>query len=251
MKKNTKWVSTLLIVVIAAASIAAIVVSVLVDSGLVAGYHPAVARPREGQVRVACVGDSLTYGFGIPDRTRACYPAGLQNRLGDGYCVANFGFSGRTVSPEGDRPYSKEQLYLDSLAYDAHIVVIMLGSNDTKPFNWVSDEYYLAQYRNLIDRYLAGASLQRLVLMAPTPVFAKGGKVPYQINQSIIDRLGTLCQQLYQTLLPTAAAKGIALDFVDLYPLFADRPALFSDGAHPTKEGAAIIADRLAALLSA
>ena len=245
MKKHIAFCNALLIAVILAVCTGAVIVAVLTDSGFVSAYHPTVT-PHEGQIRIACVGDSLTYGFGIPDRTHSCYPALLQNDLGDGYCVANFGYSGRTVSPSADRPYTNETLYRESLRYDADIVIIMLGSNDTKPFNWVSDEHYLTQYGKIIDSYMAGNACKRLVLLAPTPVFEHNGKVPYHIVQGTIDRLPTLCAQLYEQLKPLAEEKNITLEFVNLYPLFEGKPDLFSDGAHPTKQGASIIADLLA-----
>jgi sialate O-acetylesterase len=42
-------------------------------------------------VRIACVGNSVTYGYGIANRERDSYPAQLQRMLGEGYEVRNFG----------------------------------------------------------------------------------------------------------------------------------------------------------------
>ena len=47
----------------------------------VPGRKKATAPP----VRVACVGNSITYGTGIQDRARDSYPAQLQRMLGPGY----------------------------------------------------------------------------------------------------------------------------------------------------------------------
>lgn len=38
-------------------------------------------------IRVACIGNSITYGAFIPNREMNCYPAQLQAYLGDGYEV--------------------------------------------------------------------------------------------------------------------------------------------------------------------
>ena len=57
-----------------------------------------------GKIKVACVGNSVTYGYGIPDRERKCYPSVLQQRLGAGYEVKNFGHSGTTLLNQGHRP---------------------------------------------------------------------------------------------------------------------------------------------------
>ena len=93
--------------------------------------------PRKDAVRVACVGNSITYGAGIKNRSHDSYPSVLGRLLGDKYWVKNFGVSARTMLNKGDRPYMKEQAYQQALAFNPNIVVIKLGTNDSKSFNWV------------------------------------------------------------------------------------------------------------------
>src|SRR5579885_3646478 len=71
----------------------------------------AAAGRADDKIRVACVGDSITYGAGIKDREHNSYPAQLQKLLGDGYEVRNFGVNGRTLLSKGDLPYVKERTY--------------------------------------------------------------------------------------------------------------------------------------------
>ena len=104
--------------VLLAASAAA---GVLVWNGQLSFVHP-LKTPKDGQIRVACVGDSVTYGFGIPNRGKNSYPAQLGRLLGDGYCVNNYGYSGRTVSDSGDRPYRAENLYQKLLSFQPQII---------------------------------------------------------------------------------------------------------------------------------
>lgn len=59
----------------------------------------------EAPVKVACIGDSITYGLGLEDRDRDSYPAQLQRLLGAEYQVGNFGKSGATLLRHGHRPY--------------------------------------------------------------------------------------------------------------------------------------------------
>ena len=54
-------------------------------------------------IKVACVGNSVTYGAGIKDRELNSYPKKLQNLLGDSYQVANLGFSGATLLKNGHK----------------------------------------------------------------------------------------------------------------------------------------------------
>ncbi len=87
-------------------------------------------------VRVACVGDSITFGAGVPNNWVNAWPGQLQKMLGKHYKVANFGHSGATLLKDGDLPYWKTPEYKHSTAFKGKIVIIMLGTNDTKAWNW-------------------------------------------------------------------------------------------------------------------
>ena len=67
--------------------------------------------PAAEKVRVACVGDSITFGAGVADRKNNAYPVVLGKLLGDGVEVRNFGFSARTMLNKGDHPFMKEKKY--------------------------------------------------------------------------------------------------------------------------------------------
>ena len=92
--------------------------------------------PKEDAVRVACLGNSITDGFGIDMASAYGYPAMLQKKLGDGYWVRNFGVSSRTMLNKGDWPYMNEPAWRDALDFKPEIVIIKLGTNDSKPENW-------------------------------------------------------------------------------------------------------------------
>lgn len=157
------------------------VCSTLAFKGLLGFYHPQKSA-REGQIKVACVGDSITYGFGINNREKNNYPAQLGNMLGDDYIVNNYGYSGRCVQSTADRPYVNESLYPESLAFEPDIVVFMLGSNDSKAFNWNKDNF-IKDYKALVESYINLSSKPKIYLMAPPPVFEVNGKVNYNIEK--------------------------------------------------------------------
>ena len=46
------------------------------------------------RIKVACVGNSITYGTGLSDRATQSYPVKLQKLLGERYEVENFGKPG-------------------------------------------------------------------------------------------------------------------------------------------------------------
>ena len=87
------------------------------------------------KVKVACVGNSVTYGYGLQDREHDSYPVRLQQMLGEGYEVQNFGHSGATLLYKGHRPYIGLPEFHQALDFKPDWVVIHLGLNDTDPRN--------------------------------------------------------------------------------------------------------------------
>src|SRR6476660_2286724 len=76
-----------------------------------------IERPAAANVaRIACVGDSITFGHTIPDREHKSYPAVLAKQLGSGADVRNFGVNGATALKHGTRPYAEQKAYRDALA---------------------------------------------------------------------------------------------------------------------------------------
>ena len=66
-------------------------------------------------------------------------PAGPAPRmLGTRYEVKNFGVNSLTLLNKGDKPYQKNAAFTQAKAYLPDVVIIMLGTNDTKAVNWAS-----------------------------------------------------------------------------------------------------------------
>ena len=193
--------------------------------------HP--SEPGAERIKVACVGDSVTYGYGIEDRDNDSYPAQLQKLLGAGYEVRNFGHNGATLMNRGHRPYTGLPEFAQALDFKADLVVIHLGLNDTDPRNWPNwSEDFIPDYKALIDTFRAVNPESRIwiCLMSPImhghPRFLSGTRDWHAQEQGAIRQV--------------AATSGVGL--IDLYsPLFV-RPDLFADNLHPSPEGAGIIA---------
>lgn len=204
------------------------------EKGSLSFFHPE-KKPMPGQKRIACVGDSITYGYGIPHWSRNHYPCILGKLLGDGYCVNNYGFSGRTVSPCGDLPYVGERLFRRSLEFQPDIVFLMLGTNDSKPYNWKGQGPFLQAYREIVRSYRETPSHPTVYILSPLPAF--GAPVKFDINAITIAE--DICPAL----------KGLAgesdLTYIDLFRTFQGRPDLFPDGVHPNAAGARLIAETL------
>lgn len=67
------------------------------------------------RIKVACVGNSITYGTGLSDRATQSYPVKLQKLLGERYEVENFGKPGRYLLKQGHRPYTRQEEYRKAL----------------------------------------------------------------------------------------------------------------------------------------
>ena len=185
--------------------------------------------------KVACVGDSITWGFTIVNRRRNSYPSVLQELLGADYEVRNFGHNDASARFDADTPYVSKKAYRNSLEWNPEIVLLMLGSNDTKRRNW-NPEIFRRDYSKLVESYRALPSSPRVILIAPIQIFQP-------LN---IPVLGLYSETMEGGVRPAireiAAAKG--LELVDLVDLFQDSKYLM-DGVHPQSAGARMLAETI------
>lgn len=236
MKKTVLKITTPLLVLL----IGGAVLFYLYFFGLFKPAHGFV-KPSEGQIKVACVGDSVTYGMTMKNWRKNAYPFVLRDVLGDEYCVENFGFSGRTVMNSGDRPYMKTKLYKQSLEFEPDIVVLQMGSNDSKGYNFKTAEAFREDYVTLLESYLSLPSKPRVIICTCPPAFRHGLEVKFDINANTVEH------EIVPVIREVAEEYG--LDLIDLMEQFYGKPKLFNDGLHPNIEGARIITDSVAELI--
>lgn len=183
-------------------------------------------------VRVACVGNSVTFGAGIENADEK-YPNRLQEMLGEGYHVKNFGHSGATLLKRGHRPYTHLPEYDSAIAFQPDIVIIHLGLNDTDPRNWphFRDEF-VRDYSELIASFRDANPEVEVKICRMTPIFtghrrfASSTRDWFWQIQSAIETVAEVNQ----------------VELIDLHTPLHQRPDLFPDALHPTAEGATIIA---------
>ena len=194
--------------------------------------------PKKNAVRVACIGNSITDGFGIDMATQQGYPARLQRLLGNGYHVKNFGVSGRTMLNKGDLPYQNELAWRDALAFRPDIVIIKLGTNDSKPENWQYNKGFTDDLQLMVDALKANKNNPRIILCTPIPAF----KPTWNINDSVIVN-GI-------TPIINKVAKKNKLQVIDLHTLYAhDGDKMLNDAIHPDAKGALRMAEIIAKAL--
>lgn len=197
---------------------------------------------KEDQIKIACAGDSTTYGHGISNWPKNNYPAVLQNLLGDSYHVNNYGVSSFAVQEDADRSYRTLPHYQESLDYDADYVVFMMGSNDSKPENWKGAEAFKEDLLSLLDTY---GDSEIILCTLPAAFFLEGqteGTTNHDIQPLIVEEIAQITREV-------AAERGYTL--IDIHSLTAQHPEWFSkDGVHPSNEGAAAIAQEVYAVIS-
>ncbi|MDD7983991.1 GDSL-type esterase/lipase family protein [Lentisphaera marina] len=196
-----------------------------------------ISLSAQDKIKVACVGDSITFGAAIKDRVNNSYPAQLGKKLGEQWEVKNFGISGRTLLTKGNAPYVNSPQYKAALAFQPDVVIIKLGTNDTKPQNWQHKKDYASDYKKLIQSFQKLESQPAIWLCKAVPVFPERWGISNQIVQKEINPL------------VEAVAKEMGLPVIDLYTPLKNRPECFPDKVHPNAEGARIMVDQIAPLL--
>ncbi|MBP3942740.1 sialate O-acetylesterase [Sphingobacteriaceae bacterium WQ 2009] len=187
------------------------------------------------QKRVACIGDSVTKGYGI-GLANDSYPAQLQKLLGEGYLVGNFGFNGATLLNKGHRPYTQTTSYQEALAFKPDIIVVSLGLNDTDPRNWPNYQGdFERDYHRLIAAFRAENPALEVFICTLTPIFSG--------HSRFLSGTRDWFDQLQATIPAIAKAQGATL--IDNHSPLAARIDLFSDFLHPNQQGARILATQV------
>lgn len=187
------------------------------------------------KIKVACIGNSVTYGATINDRKINSYPAQLQKLLGSDYEVVNFGYSGTTMLKNGHKPYWGKPVFEESKEFLPDIVIIHLGLNDQGNNNWpkYKDEF-VSDYLDMIRVFRSLPSKPKVIICKMSPSFSghhwfeEGMRESYAEIQSKIE----------------AIAKKANVTLLDLYEPLYRFPELYSDDLHPAKKGATIIAKK-------
>ena len=186
------------------------------------------------KIKVACVGNSITYGSGVANREVNAYPVKLQGMLGDAYEVGNFGKPGATLLNKGHRPYTQQQEYKDALAFAGDIVVIHLGINDTDPRNWPNyQDEFIEDYRALIQSFRQVNPKARFLIARMTPLSDRH----WRYESGTRD----WHEEIQQAIACVAKAEGIQM--INFFEPLHPYPYILEDNIHPNVEGAHMLAE--------
>lgn len=202
---------------------------------LLTSFFIAINGNSQEKIRIACVGNSITYGARIENREDNSYPAQLASMLGGESDVRNFGRSGATLLRKGDLPYWDTNEYKNALTFNPNLVFIKLGTNDSKPQNRIYlDDEFTGDYKDLIVSFKKLPSTPQVVLLLPVPVFSS-------------DTTGITSMVLTEKIIPMIrqVAYETGCEIINLYNPFLGLSELVPDNVHPNAEGAKLIARRL------
>ena len=184
-------------------------------------------------IKVACIGNSITYGYGIENREQNSYPSVLQRLLGKGYKVGNFGHSGATLLSKGHRPYIQQEEYKKALAFAGDIVVIHLGINDTDPRNWPNHRNdFVKDYLTLISSFKKANPKARIVIARMSPLSHRH----HRFESGTRDWHAEIQQAI------ALVAQQTNAQLIDFHEPLYHFPQMLPDAVHPNAQGAAILA---------
>jgi lysophospholipase L1-like esterase len=196
--------------------------------------------------KVSCVGNSITYGYGLSNPSTQSYPSQMQVLLGtSSWSVGNFGVSSRTMLKKGDLPYWNEQAFANAKTYLPNLVMIELGTNDAKSWNWNNrGSEFVSNYKEMITIFRGLTSKPDVWIGLVPP----GNNVSWNILGVVLkDSVNKRIKQV-------ALESGVGL--IDMFDALGGNLSKWYNSAnfqvdsiHPTTAGAAIIAQKVKEML--
>ncbi len=187
----------------------------------------------QNKIKVACIGNSITAGSGLKGAETQSYPGQLQQLLGPGYEVMNFGVSGRTAM-KTENAYTKTAKYKSALSSSPDIVFIKLGTNDSRlPFRLTIDNFQ-TDYTKIVRSFRDIPNRPRVILLLPVASYLTD--TTRQTNEAITKFILPRIRQV---------AFEEKVEIIDLHAITLTHAGLFPDQLHPNAEGASLIAKRL------
>lgn len=186
---------------------------------------------------IACVGNSITYGYGLA--WKESYPDRLDSLLGAGFAVANFGVSGKTMVRGSNDTYWSQPALANALKSLPSDVVIELGTNDSKTWIWPTfGKDFKADYRAMIDTFRA--------IQPPPEMWITLQPWANNVSWNILDT--TIANRVNPLIREVALEAGTHL--IDLRTAFHGRKSWYlDDSVHPNAAGAEALASTVRDML--
>ncbi|NBC65069.1 MAG: hypothetical protein GVY07_05315 [Bacteroidetes bacterium] len=210
--------------------------AVLLSSGYVEARDQ--TSTETDSLKIACIGDSITFGARVSDPSEDSYPAELQKLYGgEQVIVRNFGIGGATMLKFGTP--NVWQVLEDVQEYQPDIVTIMVGTNDTvgpPRHNWENIDDFESDYKSYISQLKKIPTSPEIFLMSPTDMNLETPGLPSERIVNLESRRPRLWDLKYRI---ERIAEYEGVHFMDMTTAFENKPGLFTeeDGVHPNAEG--------------
>lgn len=195
-------------------------------------------------MELICLGDSLTYGYGVHISQR--WTTLIANSL---QCnVINLGVPGDTTSGMLCRMQNQVLPRLHNLSFsDMSATLLLGGCNDI--FYSGSDSAARVNMGSMVHQLLTVGG--KPAVLSPLPIIFS--KIPSHIQPIIPLGVEYIQKAFYHWL--EEFCRAFRVPFIDLYSTLSDdegnpRPELYLDGLHPTPEGHSLIAKKVLADLN-
>ena len=207
--------------------------------------------PYNGEkLKIAFIGDSITYGYKASDPSIKSYPAVFNTLFNERYEVGNYGVSA-AYTIAADSPYNyrastpklsykNTKRYIPSRDFNPDVVLIMLGTNDIRSLLSYGEngvEAYKNALKDLVQDYQTLDSVSKV----------------YIVSSVVINKntdLGLYSKGDLQAI-QKAVADELGIDYIDVYTptkdVFLNSPStyFYSDNIHFTDVGYGLIAETL------
>lgn len=210
----------------------------------------ALSELHASKIKVAILGDSISFGSGANPIQTNRYAKKLGDLLGDDYLVKTFAASSLCMLRQADRPFAETLHFKKALKFKPDIAVITLGTNDTcqneKRVNWKHHDDLTSDAISFITRLRKANPKLIAHLCSPPPIFPHQKGLKPERKVDLIARAKRLpeIRQSYSR----AAASHEKIHFHDLTRAIS--PGNTTDGVHPNNDGHEQLAKHYFDLLS-
>ncbi len=204
---------------------------------LIASILLTVSCSEKKEIRVACIGDSITEGASIIWQSKYSYPSQLDSILGPGYSVLNCGRSGANMLKKSELAFWICNEFYNVFAFEPDKIVIKLGTNDSKPQNW-NEENFVKDFQGMIDTLRTIPTKPQIYVCLPVPAYNHAWGISDSVIQAgVIPSIEKIAQ-------------SNNLIVIDLYKPLSNHVEFFPDSIHPNEAGARVIAEVIAGTIS-
>lgn len=180
-----------------------------------------VKTSAKSATKLACVGDSITGGFGVTKGMT--YPDQIAKMLGNNCEVRNFGLGGSYLLG-----YQSTVEFKNAKDFNPDMVVIMLGTNDVRPLAWKNSKpNFVRDYLSMIKQFSELPSKPRVFICYPPTITEPDGS-----EENILELIPLMDD----------VARQAKVGIIDIHGAFKGKGELIPDKIHPNDAGQTIIA---------